>query len=246
MYLDAGGIDLPIGTDTTIPCVTAGIGKVETTLHLLKSDAVAAMVAGRLGVVGVGDVASDGLLIGTDDYMDERMLGGADAMLEGILYQRDEYHRGHRDMRIKDGEPGCHIDRLWQTDAHQLYIVLKKLHFVGQRHQGLLGVVEHMAQQAGQFLYGLLSLGGIEGGEGIDIVEGVEKEMGVNLRAQIAELGISARCLGITTCLFRLLPPHSKPDGGGYCCRHREIEDIANKEAYSRPQVNIVIISIIE
>ena len=57
-----------------LPLVALWIGKVEAALYLNKSDTVAAMVAGSLGVVGVLNVA-DNLVLSTFYLdMDERWL----------------------------------------------------------------------------------------------------------------------------------------------------------------------------
>ena len=53
-------------------------------------------VAGGLGMVGILDVARDGMFVGLQADVDERWLGGADAVFEGILDKRDENHWRYR------------------------------------------------------------------------------------------------------------------------------------------------------
>ena len=89
-------IGLAIVADASLPLITAGVGEVETALNLLESDAMTAAVAGGLGMVGILDVAGDGMVAGLQADVDERGLGGADAVFEGILDERDEYHRRYR------------------------------------------------------------------------------------------------------------------------------------------------------
>ena len=85
-------IGLAIVADASLPLVMTRVGEVETALYLLESDAMTATVAGGLGMIGILDVACDGVFAGLQADMYKRGLRGADAVLEGILDERDEDH----------------------------------------------------------------------------------------------------------------------------------------------------------
>ena len=74
-----------------------------------------------------------------------------------------------------------HVDRLRQTNLHQVDIVLYELHFIVERHQLFLIVVEHMAQHIRELLNGTLRPRVVDGSQRIDIVQRVEQEMGIDL-----------------------------------------------------------------
>ena len=93
-------IGFAIVADASLPLITARVGEVETALNLLKSDAMTAAVAGGLGMVGILDVAGNGMFAGLQADVDERGLGGADAVFEGILDERDENHGRNLEWRI--------------------------------------------------------------------------------------------------------------------------------------------------
>ena len=99
-----------------------------------------------LGVVGVGDIESNLFAVCRHLKMNKTGQGRAYAMFEGILYKRDEEHRGDFLLRVLDGEVCTDVHRLWEPDAHQLDIVLHKLHFVSDGNGRLLVVIENVAQ----------------------------------------------------------------------------------------------------
>ena len=57
-------IGLAIFAHASHPLVTARVGEVQTALHLLQADAVTAVVTRGFGVVGVLNVAGNGVLVG--------------------------------------------------------------------------------------------------------------------------------------------------------------------------------------
>ena len=71
-----------------------GIHQEESSLYLFQSDAASAHVIFLFGKVRVFGAEEDGVLFVTSQgYVDEAFLRRADAMFEGILYQRDEDER---------------------------------------------------------------------------------------------------------------------------------------------------------
>ena len=167
------------------PCIAVGVGEVQTALNLLQTNAVSAMIGRGLGIIGILYSADQLRTMGTDVDMDKRFLGRANAMLESILYQRDENHRSHlyatrRLLGVEENLYG-----FWQSDAHQLDIVFQKLYLLLERYHGFLVVVQDVAHHLRQFLNGLLCLGSVECSQRIDVVQGVEQEVGVNLVAQV-------------------------------------------------------------
>ena len=141
-------------------------------------------------------------------------LGGRDAMLESILYERDEYQRGNLRRAVgTDVETCFNGDIGRESDAHQRDVVLYEIHFLAQSHEILLIVVKDMAQQAAQFLYGRLSLIRIKGDERVDIVQRIEQEMRVELIAQILQFRFRTAFLGFTAGGFHLYPTSAKTDG---------------------------------
>ena len=70
--------------------------------------------------------------------------------------------------------------------------------------EGILyeGDVEHMAQQAAQFLDGNLCLVAVESDEGIYVVEGIEQEMRIQLVAQVLQLCFRTTFFGFTAGTF--------------------------------------------
>ena len=189
-----------------------------------------AAVAGGLGMVGILDVAGDGMVAGLQADVDERGLGGADAVFEGILDERNENHGRNLELRVESGKLRVDFNRLGDADAHQLDVVLKEFGFVLQGNGGLLVVIEDVAQHAREFLNGFLRLGSIESGERIDVVEGVEQEVGIDLRAQIAQLGLGASGLGILASALCLLPAQCQDDGSSDGSGNGQIGDVAQDE----------------
>ena len=66
-------------------------------------------------------------------------------MLEGVLDERDEQQRRHVLVRIAEVRLELHVDRLGQTDLHQIDVVLKEQHLLAQLHTLTLIIVEHVS-----------------------------------------------------------------------------------------------------
>ena len=126
-------------------------------------------------------------------------------MLEGVLDKRDEEQGGHGDGGWVLGGEGD-VDVLGQPYLHQVDVALQELHFLFPFHFFLLVVVEHVAQHLRQLLNGILCSFAVERGQGIDVVERVQQEVGAYLVAQVAQFGLGACRLGLQACLFRFVP----------------------------------------
>ena len=85
MYSDDRVIFFSVVANSTLPFVTSMVGEVESFLYLLESDTMTAMVTACLRMVRILDVTRNGMLIGLHINVDERGLGGTDAVLESIL-----------------------------------------------------------------------------------------------------------------------------------------------------------------
>ena len=111
------------------------------------------------------------------------------------LVCRFEEHGSNRGLGT--GEVGSEpdIDVLGQADAHQVDIVLEETYLFVYRYPLFLIVIEDMAQETTEFVDGTLSFLAVEGYKGIDVVEGVEKEMGFDLQTEILQLGLTPRTL---------------------------------------------------
>ena len=92
-----------------LPVVTVGIGQFQTLAHLFQADAASAFICHAFGMIAVGYFAMYLSGAFTEVDTDKAGLGGGDAMLEGILYERDEYHRG--DLRWS---VGANVENVFQ------------------------------------------------------------------------------------------------------------------------------------
>ena len=128
-----------------------------------------------------------------DVYMYKTVFRRTDAMLECILDKRYEDQRCNLYRGVANLWHECHINVTRQSYLHQVDIVLDKLHFIAQHHLALLIVVEHVSQHLRQLLNGILRTLLIDGGKRIDIVQRVQQEVRVNLRAQVQILALGTR-----------------------------------------------------
>ena len=87
-----------------------------------------------------------------------------------------------------------------------------------------------MAQQAAQFLHGSLCLVGIEGDEGVDVVQRIEQEVRVELVAQVLQLGFRAAFLGFAAGGVHLRPAAAQLDGSAEAGCENHGRDVAQDE----------------
>ncbi len=143
----------------------------------------------------------------TEVDTDKAGLSGGDAMLEGILYEGNKDERSYFRTAVRSDVYLCfHTDVGGETDAHQFDVVADEVHLLVQGDEVLLIVIQHMAQQSAQFLHGSLCLVGIEGDEGVDVVQRIEQEVRVELVAQVLQLGFRAAFLGFAAGGVHLRP----------------------------------------
>ena len=120
--------------------------------------------------------------------MDEGFLSIADAVLEGVLDEGDEHEWGY----LLVGQGGRHVDGdaylVGIAQFHQRDIVLQEGHLTVEGHTLLVALVEHEAHHLRQFEDGGLRLFWVDVYQGVDIVEGVHEEVGIDLVFQIFQL----------------------------------------------------------
>jgi len=175
----------------------AGIGQLQTLAHLFQADAASAFICHAFGMITVGYFAMYLSGAFTEVDTDKAGLSGGDAMLEGILYEGNKDERSYFRTAVRSDVYLCfHTDVGGETDAHQFDVVADEVHLLVQGDEVLLIVIQHMAQQSAQFLHGSLCLVGIEGDEGVDVVQRIEQEVRVELVAQVLQLGFRAAFLG--------------------------------------------------
>ena len=117
-------------------------------------------------------------------HTDEAVAVGRDAVLEGILDERDEEQRRYFGLAVIDAEMLADGRHLVAAQLHQLNIVAHELHFALQRHLRLVGLIHRVAQQVAQLHDGLLRFVAVDLRQARDVVERVEEEMGVDLILQ--------------------------------------------------------------
>ena len=153
-------------------------------------------------------------------------------MFEGILYEGDENEWGNLRAAV-----GADIDLCLygyvggKTDTHQFDVVADEIHLFAQCDVILLIVVEHMAQQAAQFLDGNLCLVAVESDEGIYVVEGIEQEMRIQLVAQVLQLCFRTTFFGFTAGTFYFCPTAAHADGDSQADREDHGKHVA-KDKY--------------
>lgn len=224
-------IGLAVAADPFLPYILLWVGEVKAALYLRESDTMSTTVLLVLGVVGVGDVEDDLVFFRSHPQMDETGQGRADPMFEGILDQRDKEHGCHLLLGVLDSELGVNLHRLRESDAHQLDIVLHKLHLVSNRNGGLLVVIEDMTQHLRQLLYRLLRLGGVKGCQGIDVVEGVQQEVRTDLPAQRVQFRLHPCRYLIPSDTLRPIPLERKFNEGSYRGGYHQVEDVTQDKA---------------
>ena len=120
----------------------------------------------------------------------ERRVARVDAVLERILDQRDEEQRRDFGGLGRDGE--VLFDRRLAVAAHrhQVHVVVHERHLRRKRDLRRLAVVQRIAQQVAQLADALLGLVRVDLGQGGDVVQRVEEEMGAQLVLQPDEFGL--------------------------------------------------------
>lgn len=140
--------------------------------HLFQPHSASAFILSGLRIVAVKNLTPHHTVRMSGDRDADKTAGcGADAMLEGIFYQRYE-NKGSNPQRTAGIrlQIHTHLYLLRQTDTHQCYIITDKIKFFFKRNKSLLIVIEHMAQQFTQLLYRLLRLITVKSNQSINII----------------------------------------------------------------------------
>ena len=169
-----------LGNETMLP----GIEEGETLAEVGQSDARTAVVFLVLGEKAVFDAADDVVILLPDVDADERGLVVAHPVLESILDERDEEQGGDFDRMLRLADIGLEHGMEREADTHQFDVVADEIQLLFQGDTRLATVVEDVAEEAAEVVDGALRLFGAESDEAVDIIQGVEEEMGVELALQ--------------------------------------------------------------
>ena len=111
------------------------------------------------------------MVAGLQADVDERGLGGADAVFEGILDERNEDEGCHGCGIVGlDIDVSFNLDVIGQADFHQFNIIAHEVSLLAQGHKILLILIEHVAQELAQLSHRGLGLVLVKCDEGIDVV----------------------------------------------------------------------------
>lgn len=142
-------------------------------------------------------------------------------MLEGVFHQSDEEQGGNQHSFGRCRECHLYIDLVRQAEAHQVDVVAHEGQFFVERDEGLAVFVEHMAEQVAQVVDGILGAIGVDGDEGVDVVEGVEQEVWIQLAFQVLEFRFGACLFQFLAFVFGDVPVgghfNGDAEGGGQC-----------------------------
>ena len=103
-------------------------------------------------------------------------------MLEAVLDDGLEEHGGNGVGGVGDLDVEGEVGLTPHADALEVDVVLDVLDFLGEGHAVGAAVVDDVAQHLGELEHGGGCLLVLHHGEGIDAVEGIEEEVGVDLR----------------------------------------------------------------
>ena len=205
--------------------VFAGVEQFELAREIFESYARATLVALVFGEAAVLDVALDDSLRGfAHDNLYKRGLGGTGAVLEGILDEGDEEQ--WRNL-VSPAQPLGHIDLdlhvAGEPQSHQFDVVVVELQLFLHGNIGLSIFIEYIAQHLAQLEYGALGTVGADGDERVDVVEGIEEEVRVELVLQVFQLGLGALLLQLFALFFGDNPllghfdGYAQPHNQGQC-----------------------------
>lgn len=131
---------------------------------------------------------------------DKAGLSRGDTMFEGILYEGDENEWSYFRTAIgTDIDLGLYGHVGGKTDTHQLDIVADEIHFFAQGNEILLVIVEYMAQKTTQLLDSSLRFIAVESDKGIDIIQGIEQEVRIQLITQVFQFSFRTAFFCLTT-----------------------------------------------
>ena len=109
-------------------------------------------------------------------------------MFEGVLDKGDKDQRRYLAIRHLSGQVELDAHLVGIAQLHQLDVGTDKRHLLGQRHSLPIALIEHVTHHLRQFQNSFLCLRGVDVDEGVDIVERVHEEVGIDLKTQIFQL----------------------------------------------------------
>ena len=92
-----------------------------------------------------------------------------------------------------------------------------------------------MSQEFTQIVYGLLGLGGIELDEGINVVECIEQEMGIDLAFEVLQFGFGFCLFELFAFVVELYPVNTHFDGDAqpcYQCKRKHVAENEGEEGW--------------
>ena len=208
-----------------------GIEEGETLAEVGQSDARTAVVFLVLGEKAVFDAADDVVSLLADVDADERRLVVAHPVLESILDERNEEQGGDFDRMLRLADIGLEHGMEREADAHQFDVVADEIQLLFQGDTRLATVVEDVAEEAAEVVDGALRLFGTESDEAVDIIQGVEEEMGVELALQVLEFGLGATFFQFAAHRFDLIPVAGHADSDAQTRNQGVKESVAGEEA---------------
>ena len=211
--------------------MSLGVEQGEALAEVGQSDARTAVVVAVLGEKAVFDAADDVVSLLADVDADERRLVVAHPVLEGILDERDEEQGGDFKGVLRLADVGLELGMEGEADAHQFDVVADEIQLLFQGDTRLATVVEDVAEEAAEVVDGALRLFGAESDEAVDIIQGVEEEMGVELALQVLELGLGAAFFQFAAHGFHLIPVAGHADRDAQSGYQGVKESVAGKEA---------------
>ena len=217
--------------------MSLGVEQGEALAEVGQSDARTAVVVAVLGEKAVFDAADDVVSLLADVDADERRLVVAHPVLESILDERDEEQGGDFDRMLRLADIGLEHGMERETDTHQFDVVADEIQLLFQGDTRLATVVEDVAEEAAEVVDGALRLFGAESDEAVDIIQGVEEEMGVELALQVLEFGLGATFFQFAAHRFDLIPVAGHADSHTQTRNQGIKESVAGEEANSMLQI---------
>lgn len=109
-------------------------------------------------------------------------------MFEGIFQKSDQDQRGH--LHPVGGASDFKPDGYLAVEAQLLQadVVFHVLNLFAERYRGVVGVVDHIAHHLGQLGDDLGRVGRLGEGQVVEVIEGVEQKVGVDLCLEEAKL----------------------------------------------------------
>ncbi len=117
-------------------------------------------------------------------------------MLDGVLNQRLQHHRGHRDIAQRLRNLHLGVEAIAHPDLQDLQVGLGALGFLAQGGDGILGAGQGAAQVLDEVAEHEIGAGGIGAGQYLRAGQGVVEEVRFHLRLQQVELGHRQFLLG--------------------------------------------------